>query len=175
MWPSCSQAGVSFVAARCSAFNGGTLTPPPELSRLSELPGGEHRIGPPKTKAGQRSVAIPHHLLQDIEDHLKGIDQDAEAWLFPGENGLPVSTRTVNRIWSKTRLTIGRPDLHFHDLRHSGLTWAATTGASLAELKVRRRHSATSTPPPIGTRRWLMLCPRWRPMPASFRCTPLNL
>ena len=32
---------------------------------------------------------------------------------------------------------LGRPDLHFHDLRHSGLTWAATTGASLAELKVR--------------------------------------
>jgi hypothetical protein len=91
---------------------------------------------------GQRSVVIPHHVLPDVEDHLRGIEQDAEAWLFPGENGFPVSTRTVDRIWSKARDAIGRPDLHFHDLRHSGLTWAATTGASLAELMRRAGHES---------------------------------
>jgi hypothetical protein len=35
----------------------------------------------------------------------------------------------------------GRPDLHLHDLRHSGLTWAAATGASTAELMRRGGHA----------------------------------
>ncbi|MGH8997619.1 MAG: hypothetical protein ACRDYB_16605 [Acidimicrobiales bacterium] len=31
--------------------------------------------------------------------------------------------------------------LHFHDLRHSGLTWTAATGATLAELMRRAGHA----------------------------------
>ncbi len=34
-----------------------------------------------------------------------------------------------------------RPDLRFHDLRHSGAVLAAVTGASLAELMARAGHS----------------------------------
>ena len=37
---------------------------------------------------------------------------------------------------------IGRPDLHLHDLRHSGLTWSAATGATLAELMHRAGHKS---------------------------------
>lgn len=35
----------------------------------------------------------------------------------------------------------GRPDLRFHDLRHTGATLAAATGATLAELMTRLGHS----------------------------------
>ena len=35
----------------------------------------------------------------------------------------------------------GRPDLHLHDFRHSGLTWAAATGASVADLMRRGGHA----------------------------------
>ena len=34
-----------------------------------------------------------------------------------------------------------RPDLHFHDLRHTGATLAAATGATLADLMARIGHS----------------------------------
>jgi integrase len=37
----------------------------------------------------------------------------------------------------------GVPDLHFHDLRHTGGTLAAATGASLKELMARLGHSST--------------------------------
>jgi hypothetical protein len=40
--------------------------------------------------------------------------------------------RNLNRAWVTARRAIGRPDLHLHDLRHSGLTWSAATGASVA-------------------------------------------
>jgi integrase len=36
----------------------------------------------------------------------------------------------------------GRDDIRFHDLRHSGLTWAAATGASTAELMRRAGHGS---------------------------------
>ena len=35
----------------------------------------------------------------------------------------------------------GRPDLRFHDLRHTGAVLAAQTGATLAELMGRLGHS----------------------------------
>ena len=49
-------------------------------------------------------------------------------------------------MYSKRRgigaLSVGRPDLHLHDLRHSGNTWAAATGASTAELMARMGHTS---------------------------------
>jgi len=41
-------------------------------------------------------------------------------------------------------MAIGRPELRFHDLRHSGLTWAASTGASVAEIMKRGGHASPS-------------------------------
>lgn len=38
---------------------------------------------------------------------------------------------------------MGLPGLHFHDLRHTGNTLAATTGASQRELMERMGHSTT--------------------------------
>ena len=48
---------------------------------------------------------------------------------------------TLNRVWQRARKTVGRPDLFLHDLRHSGLTWAAASGASVAELMRRGGHA----------------------------------
>jgi integrase len=33
--------------------------------------------------------------------------------------------------------------LHLHDLRHTGSTWSAQSGATLTELMARIRHSST--------------------------------
>ena len=40
----------------------------------------------------------------------------------------------------RARDAAGRPDLRFHDLRHSGAVLAAATGATLAELMARLGH-----------------------------------
>jgi integrase len=55
---------------------------------------------------------------------------------------LQVTSRALGIGWDKARLRIGRPDLRLHDLRHSGLTWAAATGASVAELMRRGGHAS---------------------------------
>jgi integrase len=44
-------------------------------------------------------------------------------------------------VFYRARATAGRPDLRFHDLRHTGAVLAAQTGATLAELMGRLGHS----------------------------------
>jgi integrase len=41
------------------------------------------------------------------------------------------------------RNAVSLPDLHFHDLRHTGNTMVAARGASLRELMERMGHSST--------------------------------
>jgi len=47
-----------------------------------------------------------------------------------------------NIIWAKARDAVGLSGLHPHDLRHTGNTMAAATGASLCELMERMGHSS---------------------------------
>jgi integrase len=44
----------------------------------------------------------------------------------------------------KAREAAGRPDLRFYDLRHTGATLAAASGATLAELMQRLGHTTVS-------------------------------
>ena len=100
-------------------------------------------VGPPKTDAGRRRVAVPPNVNDAFDHHLSNhVGSAPNAWLFPGEAGTPAHPRTLGHVWSKARLVVGRPDLHLHDLRHSGLTWAAATGASTAELMRRAGHAS---------------------------------
>lgn len=103
---------------------------------------GKPIIGKPKTEAGRRTVAIPPNVTESLAAHLES--HAGPVWLFPGpeESAHP---RALTFAWAKARRAPGRRDVHFHDLRHSGLTWAAATGATTAELMARAGHSSPAT------------------------------
>ena len=62
--------------------------------------------------------------------------------LFPAADGTSnLATTTFYRHFYRARDAAGRPDLRFHDLRHTGAVLAAATGATLAELMARLGHS----------------------------------
>jgi integrase len=48
-----------------------------------------------------------------------------------------------HRYWHGSRAAVDLPELHIHDLRHTGLTLAAQTGATLAEIMRRAGHSTS--------------------------------
>jgi integrase len=103
---------------------------------------GGYHIGEPKSHAGSRDVDVPPHLIPVIEAHLdKFVSTDANALLFPSQTGGHLQPSTVSRHFYKARHEAGRDDLRWHDLRHTGATFAAVTGASLAELMQRLGHS----------------------------------
>lgn len=52
--------------------------------------------------------------------------------------------RTFGKLYDKARKEVGRPDLRFHDLRHTGAVMAARAGATLAELQARLGHSTAT-------------------------------
>ena len=98
----------------------------------------------PKTGAGRRSMSVPENVAEVMIEHLdRYTDADADALLFTGPSGVPLTAGMLQRAWSRARLEIGRPDLHLHDLRHTGLTLAAATGATTAELMHRAGHSSS--------------------------------
>lgn len=99
-------------------------------------------ITTPKSDAGTRDVAVPPHLLPAIREHLATHAQwGREGLLFPSPAGAHLTTSTLYKAFWPARRKAGRPDLRFHDLRHTGAVLAAATGATLAELMGRLGHS----------------------------------
>lgn len=105
---------------------------------------GRFVVGLPKSDAGVRDVHIPPHLLPELKMHLrKSVGLDAEALLFPARKGGHMAVSSLNTVFTRAREKAGRPDLRWHDLRHTGATMAAAQGATVAELKKRLGHSTT--------------------------------
>jgi len=48
---------------------------------------------------------------------------------------------SMYKVFKHARKAIGRQDLRFHDLRHTGATMAAQAGATMRELMDRLGHS----------------------------------
>ena len=112
------------------------------IRRAAVRTGGTYSITTPKSDAGLRDVAIPPHIIPQIENHLaKYVGRHRDSLVFPADNGGHLQPSTLYRHWYRARDAAGRPDLRFHDLRHSGAVLAAATGASLAELMARLGHS----------------------------------
>lgn len=105
---------------------------------------GEFIVGPPKSDAGVRDVAIPPHLVPLVKDHLKNLTGPGrDALLFPAaaDDNLHMAPSTLYKVYYPARKAAGREDLRWHDLRHTGAVLAAQTGATLAELMGRLGHS----------------------------------
>ena len=103
---------------------------------------GGFLVDDPKSDAGIRDVAIPPHLVPVLQAHLDThVGAGADALMFPAKHGGHLAPATLYRHYYKARTAAKRTDLRFHDLRHSGATLAAQTGATLAELMARLGHS----------------------------------
>jgi integrase len=103
---------------------------------------GSRIVGDPKSDAGKRNVSIPPHLMPLVRSHLRDhAEIGRDGLLFPARHGGHLAPATLYRVFYPARDAAGRPDLRFHDLRHTGAVLAAATGATLAELMARLGHS----------------------------------
>jgi len=105
-------------------------------------------LGPPKSRAGIRSVSFPKATGPVIRAHLDTfVDPLPTALVFPGPTGVPLWRGNFNKLvgWKKAAAAIGVPDLHLHDLRHTGNTLASQTGPASATSW----HGWGTTPRPL--------------------------
>ncbi|MFE3326815.1 tyrosine-type recombinase/integrase [Streptomyces sp. NPDC059176] len=97
----------------------------------------------PKSAAGVRTVAFPASLTADLAAHLAAFAEPGRTGsVFTGERGGQLRRNNFRRLWLRALKTTGLGDVHFHDLRHTGNTLAATGGATTRELMQRMGHSS---------------------------------
>jgi hypothetical protein len=102
--------------------------------RHQQLKDGTLHVGDPKTDAGIRTVALPAQLVVDLERHLdETVGFEPDALLFRGMKGGRPSPERLAEVLAKARTEAKLEQVHFHDLRHTGNTLAAATGASTRE------------------------------------------
>jgi integrase len=105
---------------------------------------GIYELDTPKSKAGVRTIALPPHLVPIMSEHLGTYTKsDPGALVFTTRTG----SCMLNSFGGSMRRAldhIGRRDVRAHDLRHTGMTLAAESGASLPELKHRLGQSTTA-------------------------------
>jgi integrase len=96
----------------------------------------------PKSEAGIRDVTVPPFLLPDLAAHLLAHAQPGpDGLLFTTAGGGQLYQSAMFKEWNRARTAAGRPDLRFHDLRHTGATWAAEEGATTKQLMRRLGHA----------------------------------
>lgn len=93
----------------------------------------------PKTTAGVRAVAVPPHLVPYLRTH-------REEWagperFFVGHDGLPMRGNAISQAFGRAKKSVGFAG-SFHDLRHTGQSLSAASGATLADLKKRAGHAS---------------------------------
>lgn len=111
---------------------------------LVQLDKGGLRFDTPKSPAGKRTVAFPEEIAPEIRWHLERLAEPGERGLvFVGPKGGKLCRSHFNEsVWNRAREAVGLPNLHIHDLRHTGATLSAVTGATLKELMTRLGHSS---------------------------------
>jgi integrase len=115
------------------------------VSSLTETDSGTLLPGMPKSAAGRRTIQLPLLIVSALRYHL-------DRYAQPGDDGLVfVSPRGARlrrsnfrrRVWLPALAKASLPEIHFHDLRHTGNILTATAGASLRELMARMGHAST--------------------------------
>ena len=95
----------------------------------------------PKSEAGKRTVTIPPHVLPLLRHHQR--EHAGRTYFIADRDGNQVRGNTLYQAFVRARNAVGL-GIAFHDLRHTGQSLAAATGASLVDLKKRLGHSSTA-------------------------------
>ena len=111
-------------------------------NRIELLESARAFDGPPKTDAGRRTVTIPPHVLPVLREHMA-------TWagperVFVGRAGEPMRGDAMRQAFTRARTSVGMTGFTFHDLRHTGQTLAASTGATIKDLMKRLGHASAA-------------------------------
>ena len=118
-------------------------------NRVELLEGGRAAFdAEPKTDAGKRTVVVPPHILPVLAAHV--IEWAGPDRVFVGRDGRPMRGDAVRQAFNRARVKAGMPGFRFHDLRHTGQTLAAATGATVKDLMRRLGHAS-----PVASYRYL--------------------
>ena len=139
-------------------LEGGTLTVAQSMQRID----GKLQAVAPKTEKSRRVLALPGFAIAALVEHQdrQAFERKAagELWedhglVFTTERGTPIAKENIRRrhwlpLLNRAEL---RPDLRFHDLRHSCASLLHAQGADIRLIMEVLGHSQVSTTADIYT------------------------
>lgn len=109
--------------------------------QLVRVDAGGLILQPPKTAAGNRTVAISEHVATELEAHLARFPQSkGSPYLFPAQRP---GKHSFEQCW-KVAAAETQIGCTFHDLRHVAGTLNAAAGATLKESMSRMGHASSA-------------------------------
>ncbi len=106
---------------------------------------GHLHFGPPKTRAGHRTVPLPRVASEPLGQHLTTFARTPEDLVFTAPEGGPVSLNVWRRrFWVPATKAAGLGHLRPHDLRHTAVALWIAAGAHPKEVAVRAGHTSVS-------------------------------
>jgi integrase len=102
--------------------------------------------GPPKSRAGRRTLAVPQELMTLLAAHLsrRGLTvSDTDVRVFVGQDGADLEYANFRkRSWAPACGKAGFPDLTFHDLRRLAATALVAEGVDMKTAQTRLGHAS---------------------------------
>lgn len=129
-------------------FDATTLT---VARQLQELPGSRLILLPPKSVAGNRTLALDRWTLRVLRDHhtaqatAGGEAPSPASYLFAHADGRPYTPGHLSRWFTKLVRRCDLPPIRLHDLRHGAATPALASGADLKVIQAMLGHASIIT------------------------------
>lgn len=108
------------------------------VEQTAPLAGGHIVMGPPKSKAGRRTVHLPRFVADELANHL-GSHQSK--WVFPSLDGSQLyHSNFRNRYFMPAVARAGLEPLRIHDLRHTAVSLWIAAGWSPSQICRQAGH-----------------------------------
>jgi integrase len=107
-------------------------------------PKGRLHVGPPKTRAGRRTVGLPQFVLDSLAERMAA-PAEPDAFVFAGPHGGALWVSLFrSRSWRPATMAAGLDGLRIHDLRHTAVALWITAGANPKEVAARAGDASVS-------------------------------
>jgi integrase len=114
-----------------------------EVAEIVTEAEGVLRFGPPKTRAGRRTVGLPRAVVDELAAHL--VRAESEAFVFAAPEGGPLRVHGFRaRAWRPATRRAELDGLRIHDLRHTAVALWIAVGANPKEVAARAGHTSVS-------------------------------
>ncbi len=112
---------------------------------LVEVDGRTLSMGPPKTRAGRRTVPIPTEVASELLNHIdRFCAPDSDLIFASPEGGFMRRGLFRQRVWLPAVKAAEVDPLRVHDLRHTAIALWIATGAHVQAIKTWAGHSSAS-------------------------------
>jgi len=109
-------------------------------SALVEASGQAPKLGPPKSRASERTITLPGFVVETLARHLES-HPPGEGMVWTTERGALLRRGSFGRIWRKAVAESVGPPCRIHDLRHTH-AWLIADGDHPKAIQTRLGHGS---------------------------------